>query len=66
MDPKLAITLETQSPSRTMDPIAQARGRMGLGIPKTITQADRRRRQRWAKGLAARRKKKKPQRRRRP
>ena len=41
----------------TKHPAAVALGRMARGVPKRITEADRKRRQEWARGLAARRKK---------
>ena len=44
----------------TKHPAAVALGRMARGVPKRITESDRKRRQEWARGLAARRKKPKP------
>lgn len=42
------------------NPAAQALGRMAKGKKKTITDAERKRRADWARGLAERRKAKKP------
>ena len=41
----------------TKHPAAVVLGRMARGVPKRITESDRKRRQEWARGLAARRKK---------
>lgn len=38
---------------KTVNPAASALGKMGRGIPKTLTEADRQRRRDWGKKLNA-------------
>ena len=46
--------------AHTKHPAAVALGRLARGVPKRITESDRKRRQEWARGLSARRKRPKP------